>query len=84
MCKIVFWVFLALYVGALVLFVIGQFGLFNSPSGPLAGVFLVPLGLPWNLVADHVPEGVRPWLGAGAPIINLAILRALCRMLGTA
>jgi hypothetical protein len=84
MCKIIYWIFLTLYVGALVLFVIGNFGLFNSPSGPLAGIYLVPLGLPWNLVVDYVPEGVRPWLGAGAPIINLVILRALCRKFGAA
>jgi hypothetical protein len=40
--------FALLYVLALGLFVVGTFGLFGSPSGPLADVFLMPLGLPWN------------------------------------
>ena len=30
--------------------VIGFFGLFGSPRGPLAGVFLIPLGMPWILM----------------------------------
>jgi len=84
MCKTIFWIFTALYVVALGLFVVGYFGLFGSPSGPLDGIFLVPLGLPWNLAGDYVPESARLWFGIGAPFINLVILRKICRAFGSA
>jgi len=84
MCKVVVRIFLVLYVVALVLFLVGFFGLFGSPSGPLAGIFLFPLGLPWNLAADILPEGARLWFGLAAPLVNLAILRLICRMFGNA
>ena len=70
-----------LYLVALILFVIGTFGLFGSPQGPLAGVFLVPLGLPWVLLLDGVAESARPWLAALAPLLNLILLFGLCRLL---
>lgn len=66
-----------LWLAALALFVIGRLGLFGSPSGPLAGVFLVPLGLPWNLMLAGLPEQLLPWAGALAPGINLAIVKWL-------
>lgn len=77
-CRIVTWAFLGLYVLALLLFLVGTFGWFGSPQGPLAGVFLAPLGLPWNLLLDPVPEAIRPWLAATAPLLNFTILKALC------
>jgi hypothetical protein len=82
-CKIVFWAFLVLYVVALALFVVGYFGLFNSPSGPLDGIFLIPLGMPWNFVGNILPEWARMWFGLAAPLINLLIIRALCQRFGT-
>jgi hypothetical protein len=69
-----------LYLGALALFAVGTFGLFGSPQGPLAGVFLVPLGLPWNLLLEGASEGARPWLAALAPLVNLLVLLGLCRL----
>jgi len=83
MCKIIIWIFTLLYVVALALFLIAYFGLFGSPSGPLDGIFLIPLGLPWNLAIDYLPESTWPWLGAIAPLINLVILRMICRIFGT-
>lgn len=48
-----------------------------APSGcsvmnatPLAGVFLIPLGLPWNLPIDPFPEALYSWLAAGAARLN--------------
>lgn len=79
-CKSVVAVFGLLYLAALALFVIGRFGLFGSPSGPLAGVFLVPLGMPWVPMIDVLPEPLWPWAAAGAPLVNLAILTVLCRV----
>lgn len=71
--KWVFAIFLVLYAGALFLLAVGTYGWFGQGQDPLAGVFLMPLGLPWNLLAD--------WLGVGgaavaiaAPAINAAIL----------
>jgi hypothetical protein len=78
-CRWVWFGFLLLYLAALFLFAVGTFGLFGSPRGPLAGVFLVPLGLPWNLWIDFFPPGLRPWLAAGAPIVNLLAIRLVCR-----
>jgi hypothetical protein len=83
-CSWVIKIFVLAYIVALLLFLIGTFGWFGSPKGPLAGVFLIPLGLPWNQLLVGFPETLRPWLAAAAPLLNLAILRALCaRLHGT-
>jgi hypothetical protein len=83
MCKWFLGAFVLLYVAALALLVIGTFGLLGSPRGPLAGVFLVPLGLPWNLLLDGFPDALRPWFAAGAPLLNALILWVACRLIGT-
>ena len=70
-----------LYLFALALLLIGTFGLFGQERDPLAGVFLMPLGLPWVLWLDGFPEVLLPWLAAMAPVLNLAILTLLCRFL---
>jgi hypothetical protein len=80
-CTIVVVAFALAYLIALALFVIGNYGLFGSTSGPLAGIFLVPLGVPWIFMLDHVSENLRPWVGALAPSLNLALLLLLCRTL---
>lgn len=77
-CSLVVVAFSVLYALAVGLFIIGTFGLFGSPSGPLAGVFLVPLGLPWNLVLDVFPKPLWPALAALAPALNLIILVLIC------
>ena len=77
-CRLIVMGFSILYALALGLFIIGTFGLFGSPSGPLAGVFLVPLGLPWNLLLDVFPEPLWPTLAALAPALNLIILVLIC------
>jgi hypothetical protein len=79
-CHLVVGVFLVLYLLALGLFLIGQFSLFGSEADPLAGVFLVPLGLPWNRFIDGFPEALWPWLAAAAPIVNLIVIGVLCRI----
>jgi drug/metabolite transporter superfamily protein YnfA len=72
-------ILIVLYLLALALFLIGNFGLFGSEQGPLAGVFLVPLGLPWTWLVDAFPEPLWPWLAAAAPLVNIAILFVLSR-----
>ncbi len=83
-CRLVVAGFALLYLAALGLWVIGTFGLFGSPKGPLAGVFLVPLGLPWNLMLDRFSDGVRLWLAILSPLLDLVIVGAMCRLLSAA
>lgn len=79
-CRWVIGVFVFAYVAALALYVIAEFGLFGQPRDPLGGVFLIPLGLPWNLLVDRAPEALWPLLAAAAPVINLLLLVGLCRL----
>lgn len=78
-CRLVAIGFSVLYALAVGLFIVGTFGLFGGPSGPLAGVFLVPLGLPWNQMLDVFPEPLWPMLAILAPAVNLVILVLICR-----
>jgi hypothetical protein len=75
-------VFAGLYLVALALFAIGYFGLFGSEPSPLAGVFLVPLGIPWIYLLDSlpVPQAALLWAGLLAPLINLVLLWSFCRL----
>ncbi len=63
------------------LLVIGTFGLFGAEQDPLSGAFLVPLGLPWNLILDDAPESLLPWIGIAAPALNLVLIFGICRLL---
>ncbi|MDV7145840.1 hypothetical protein R3X27_24440 [Tropicimonas sp. TH_r6] len=67
------------YLFALALLLVGTFGLFDQERDPLAGVFLMPLGLPWVLWLDGFPDRSLPWLATLAPLLNLTILTLLCR-----
>jgi len=78
-CRLIVIGFSVLYTLAAGLFIVGTFGLFGNPSGPLAGVFLVPLGLPWNRMVDVFPEPLWPMLAILAPAVNLVIIVLLCR-----
>ncbi len=77
--KWVFWIFAGLYAAAFFLFLVGNFGWFGQERGPLAGVFLVPLGLPWNLLWDWLGDRALPAVGLLAPAVNLGILYWLWR-----
>ena len=66
---------------ALALLLIGTFGLFGQERDPLAGVFLIPLGLPWVLWTDGLSDGLKPWLATLSPLLNIVILAAVCRLL---
>ncbi|MBY6014982.1 hypothetical protein KUV75_08700 [Qipengyuania gaetbuli] len=71
--KWVFIVFVVLYVVALFLLAVGTFGWFGQAQDPLSGVFLMPLGLPWNILGDKIGL-TGAWLAILAPAINAAIL----------
>ncbi|MCB1394443.1 MAG: hypothetical protein H6898_07605 [Rhodobacter sp.] len=79
LCRWIVRLFALAYLVALALLVIGTFGLFGQERDPLSGVFLVPLGLPWNRWVDMLPQGLPMWGMILAPVLNLIILRALCR-----
>ncbi|PYG26269.1 hypothetical protein C8N36_12612 [Pelagimonas varians] len=72
--KIIFWVFIGLYIVALALFLVGTFGLFGAARDPLSGIFLIPLGWPWNFLTDVFPEVLWPWVAAAMPTANAGIL----------
>ena len=79
--KWVVYIFAALYFLAVLLLLISTFGLFGQERDPLGGVFLLPLGLPWNIIADRIGLA-GPAAMIAAPAINLAILYAIWRRLG--
>ncbi len=68
------WVFVVLYVAALLLFLTGTFGWFGQEQDPLAGVFLLPLGLPWNLLTGALPEWPRLLAALLAPCVNILVI----------
>lgn len=78
-CRRVVVVFAVLYAAAFLLFLIGTYGWFGSPQGPLAGIFLLPLGLPWNRLLGGLPSKVLPLAAVAAPALNLLLLWGLCR-----
>ncbi|MEW9919524.1 hypothetical protein AB2B41_07915 [Marimonas sp. MJW-29] len=83
LCRWVIGVAWVLYLVALALLLIGTFGFFGQERDPLAGVFLVPLGMPWVLWTDIFPEALLPWMGALSPLLNIVILTLLCRFFQT-
>ena len=69
------------YTFALAILAIGTFGLFGQERDPLSGVFLMPLGLPWNLAFSSFPDALGPWLAMAAPAVNLALIYVVGRLL---
>ncbi|AXT27518.1 hypothetical protein D1823_13605 [Ruegeria sp. AD91A] len=78
-CRITTIVFAILYLLALIAFLTGTFGWLGQARDPLSWVFLLPLGLPWILLADLVSESAKPWFAAIAPMLNLLALVLICR-----
>jgi hypothetical protein len=78
-CRVVLAAFCLLYLAALALYAIGSLGLFGSPRGPLAGIFLVLLGLPWVLLLDLLPDQAGVLAAILAPGLTAGLLALLCR-----
>jgi hypothetical protein len=79
-CRWLLIVIVLLYVAALGLWLVGPFGLFGQQRDPLAGVFPVALGWPWNRAVNVASEPLRPWLAAAAPLVGIALVAILCRL----
>lgn len=67
------------YAIALLLFAVGTFGWFGQETDPLSGVFLMPLGLPWNMLIGAGSDGLNLAIGVLAPLVNLLIFIFLWR-----
>jgi len=80
-CAILRTVLLIAWLIALALYFVGTFELLGQEMGPLAAVFLIPLGLPWTLFVDAAPEPAWTWLTALAPLVSIALLTQICRAL---
>ncbi|USG62639.1 hypothetical protein NBZ79_06570 [Sneathiella marina] len=78
-CRLMVITFAVLYAVAISLFLVGTFDWFELQTGPLAGLLLIPLGLPWSLI--EAPDAIRLPLGIGAPFLNLVILWVACRLI---
>ncbi|SEA99396.1 hypothetical protein [Rubrimonas cliftonensis] len=71
-----------LWIAAAALFLAGRYGWAGAEPDPLSGVFLIPLGLPWNRLIEAAFEAAWPWLALAAPGINVALLLLLRRWAG--
>lgn len=73
--------FCTLYLLAIVIWAIGTFGWFGADKDPVAGAFLIILGLPWARWVDRLPESLWPIGGILAPAINASIISVICRII---
>ena len=70
-----------LWAIAVILLVVGTYGLLGQEKDPLSAVFLIPIGLPWVFWIDGLSEPLRPIAAIFAPLINIAVLWLICRVL---
>ncbi|QBK30586.1 hypothetical protein [Roseitalea porphyridii] len=82
LCRLVVGALVVLWAFALFILAVGTFGWFGQERDPLSGIFLVVLGQPWVMAIDALPGPLRPWAAALAPLINIALVAALCSALG--
>ena len=76
-CKGVLAVFGLAYIAAVFIYLTGTFGWFGQERDALSGVFLIPLGLPWNLLDP--PERFAALFAASVPLVNLGLIWLICR-----
>lgn len=75
------WLMVIGYLLALAAFAVGTFGLFGADRDPLSGILLIPIGLPWIMLAADLPETVRFWAAILSPLLNIGILMFLVNLL---
>ena len=76
--KYAFALFCFIYLLALIMFLVGTYGWLGQDRDPLSGIYLLPLGLPWNIIGEKIGF-VSVWLGVLTPLLNGAILLWLWR-----
>lgn len=81
LCRWILGVLAGLYALALFVGLVGTYGWFGQDKDPLSWIFVIVLGQPWVALVVDVSEPLRPWLAALMPLINLALLAALCKFL---
>jgi hypothetical protein len=72
--RFVLWAFVLAYISAIAIYLIGTFGLFGEQKDPLSGVFLILLGQPWIMFSSVLPQGLLPWAGLLAPLLNVFLI----------
>lgn len=78
-CKWIIRILAAIYLAALAIGLIGTLFWLGQVRDPLPWVFVVMLGQPWVGRVGGMPEALRPWPSAAAPLLNLALLHGQCR-----
>jgi hypothetical protein len=78
-CSWVLMLFAVAYVTAIGLLAVTIFGFVGQPDVPLGAVYLLPLGLPWNLLLGMAPAALAPWLTVAAPCVNIVLATACYR-----
>lgn len=78
LCRMVVRAFGLLYLATLAYAAVSATGWFDFAPAPLAGVFLVVIGLPWTLAAAWFPDQWQPFVAAAAPLMTLILLWAYC------
>ncbi|MCF6272193.1 MAG: hypothetical protein L3J37_03240 [Rhodobacteraceae bacterium] len=79
MCKALIWIGSILYVAALGIWIISEYGLFGQDSTAFSGIFLVFFGMPWSMMSNIGPESIWPYLTALTPLINILLLVGICK-----
>lgn len=79
MCRTLCRSFILVWGVALVMHLIGLLGVLGMEQGPLSGLLIVLLGLPWILLVDHLPHEILVWVAAAMPAVNYVLIRSLCR-----
>lgn len=78
LCRMIVRGFALLYLAVLAYTGISALGWFDFAPRPLAGVFLVVIGLPWTLAAVWFPDPLQPLVAALAPLVTLILLWTWC------
>lgn len=78
LCRMLVRGFALLYLAALAYTGLSATAWFDFARAPLAGVFLIVLGLPWTLAAAWFPDPVQPLVAAAAPLVTLILLWSWC------
>lgn len=80
-CRVVLTLFGLAYAFAVVLLIVGTYGLLGQEKDPLSGVFLLPLGFPWVYLFDPPADDLKLTMAIAAPALNLALMLLICRVL---